>query len=177
MAYVGHSSTKNTGFVPYPGRPYGTNARCLISTDFTLRTRQHFRDVTKGKWRHNRLESFRCQHQMGSLLPLAIVFMSLVMALGVVMLILLAVNQRIIPPGWVPVDPFSINTSLERSTLFGTSLPNQDKGFNTLTHWPLGDLDAVYKNHIPILFPWFVASDPLKLMPSDECRGTLLITS
>ena len=46
-----------------------------------------------------------------------------------------------------------------------------------LTHWPLGDLDAILKMEFSILFYWLVSSDNLMIMPSDECHRTLLMIS
>ena len=41
-----------------------------------------------------------------------------------------------------------------------------------LTHWPLGDLDAILKTQFSILFYWLVSSHCLVIMPWDECHGT-----
>ena len=46
-----------------------------------------------------------------------------------------------------------------------------------LTHWLLGDLDAILKMEFSILFYWLVSSDLLMIMPSDECHRTLLMIS
>ena len=43
-----------------------------------------------------------------------------------------------------------------------------------LTHWPLGDLDSLWKVLFSILFYWLVSSQLLMIMPSDECHGTYL---
>ena len=43
-----------------------------------------------------------------------------------------------------------------------------------LTHWPLGDLDSLWKVLFSILFYWLVSSHLLTIMPSDECHGTYL---
>ena len=40
-----------------------------------------------------------------------------------------------------------------------------------LTHWPLGDLDAILKLQFSISFYWLVSSHRLKIMPWDECYG------
>ena len=50
-------------------------------------------------------------------------------------------------------------------------------GLNMLTHWPLGDLDAILKLQFPISFYWLVSSHCLMIMPWDECHGTLLMMS
>ena len=42
----------------------------------------------------------------------------------------------------------------------------------TLTHWPLGDLDAILKLQFSISFYWFVSSHHLRIIPWDECQGT-----
>ena len=41
-----------------------------------------------------------------------------------------------------------------------------------LTHWPLGDLDAILKLQFSILFHWLVSSHRLRILPWDECQGT-----
>ena len=46
-----------------------------------------------------------------------------------------------------------------------------------LTHWPLGDLNAIPKMEFSILFYWLVSSDRLMIMPYDECHRTLLMIS
>ena len=46
-----------------------------------------------------------------------------------------------------------------------------------LTHWPLGDLDAILKLQFSILFYWLVSSHHPMVMPSDECHGTSPIIS
>ena len=43
---------------------------------------------------------------------------------------------------------------------------------NILTHWPLGDLDAILKLQFSISFYWLVSSHRLRIMPWDECQGT-----
>ena len=40
-----------------------------------------------------------------------------------------------------------------------------------LTHWPLGDPDAILKLQFSILFYWFVFSQRLMIMPWDEAKG------
>ena len=47
---------------------------------------------------------------------------------------------------------------------------NSENG--SLTHWPLGNLDAILKLQFSILFYWLVSSHRLMIMPSDECHGT-----
>ena len=46
------------------------------------------------------------------------------------------------------------------------------KALQKLTHWPLGDLDAILKLQFSILFYWLVSSHRLMIMPWDECQGT-----
>ena len=49
-----------------------------------------------------------------------------------------------------------------------------------LTHWPLGNLDAILKLQFSISFYWLVSSQCLMIlviMPWDECHGTLLVIS
>ena len=50
------------------------------------------------------------------------------------------------------------------------------KGFHGLTHWPLGDIDAILlailKQQFLISFYWLVFSYRLRIMPWDECQGT-----
>ena len=46
-----------------------------------------------------------------------------------------------------------------------------------LSHWPLGDLNAILKMEFSILFYWLVSSDLLVIMPSDECHRILLMIS
>ena len=46
-----------------------------------------------------------------------------------------------------------------------------------LTHWPLGDLDAILKLQFSILFYWLVSSHCPMIMPWDECHGTSLMIS
>ena len=46
-----------------------------------------------------------------------------------------------------------------------------------LTHWPLGDLNAILKMEFSILFYWLVSSDLLMIMPSNEWHRTLLMIS
>ena len=41
-----------------------------------------------------------------------------------------------------------------------------------LTHWPLGDLDAILKLQFSILFCWLVSSDLLMIMHLYGCHGT-----
>ena len=43
-----------------------------------------------------------------------------------------------------------------------------------LTHWPLGDLDAILKPQFSFSFYWLVSSHHLRIMPWDECHGTSL---
>ena len=49
--------------------------------------------------------------------------------------------------------------------------------FGPLTHWSLGDLDAILKTRFSILFYWLVSSDFLMIMPSNKCHWTLLMVS
>ena len=42
----------------------------------------------------------------------------------------------------------------------------------TLTHWSLGDLDAILKLQFSILVYWLVSSHHPRIMPWDECQGT-----
>ena len=51
----------------------------------------------------------------------------------------------------------------------------QQVRFRALTHWLLGDLDAILKMEFSILFYWLGSSDLLMIMPSDECHRTLLM--
>ena len=44
----------------------------------------------------------------------------------------------------------------------------------SLTHWPVGDLDSIWKVLSSILFYWLVSSRLLMIMPLDECHGTYL---
>ena len=44
-----------------------------------------------------------------------------------------------------------------------------------LTHWSLGDLDAILKMQMLILFYWWVFLELLMIMPSDECHAMLLM--
>ena len=46
-----------------------------------------------------------------------------------------------------------------------------------LTHWPLGDLDAILKLQFSISFYWLVSSHHPKVMPWDECHGTSQVIS
>ena len=39
-------------------------------------------------------------------------------------------------------------------------------------HWPLGDLDAIFKLQFSISFYWLVSSHCLRIMPWDACHGT-----
>ena len=48
-------------------------------------------------------------------------------------------------------------------------------GQNELTHWPVGDMNAILKIWFSILFYWLVSSYLLMIMPSDECHRTLLM--
>ena len=41
-----------------------------------------------------------------------------------------------------------------------------------LTHWPLGDLDAILKLKFPTPFYWLVSSHRWRIMPCDEYHGT-----
>ena len=50
----------------------------------------------------------------------------------------------------------------------------QITGQASLTHWPLGDLDSIWKVLSSILFYWLVSSRLLMIMPLDECHGTYL---
>ena len=50
-------------------------------------------------------------------------------------------------------------------------------GLNELSHWSLGDLNAMSKMQFSILFYWLSSSDLLMIMASDECHRTLLIIS
>ena len=50
----------------------------------------------------------------------------------------------------------------------------QITGPASLTHWPVGDLDSVWKVLYSILFYWLVSSRLLMIMPLDECHGTYL---
>ena len=43
-----------------------------------------------------------------------------------------------------------------------------------LTHWPLGDLDAILKLQFSFSLYWLVSSHHLRIMPWDECHGTSL---
>ena len=43
---------------------------------------------------------------------------------------------------------------------------------SSLTHWPLGDLDAILKLQFSILFYWLVPSHHLIIMPWGECHET-----
>ena len=45
-------------------------------------------------------------------------------------------------------------------------------GHHELTHWPLGDLDAILKLQFSISFYWLVSSHHLMIVPSDDCHGT-----
>ena len=47
----------------------------------------------------------------------------------------------------------------------------------SLTHWPLGDLDAILELQFSILFCGLLSSYCLIIMPWDECHGTSLMTS
>ena len=64
------------------------------------------------------------------------------------------------------------------STSGFTSAPKISyKHIDGLTHWPLGDVDAIFKMQFSFIFYWLVSSDFLIIMPSDECQGTLLMIS
>ena len=47
---------------------------------------------------------------------------------------------------------------------------SSDKPLN-LTHWPLGDMDAVLKLQFSISFYWLMSSHRLRILPWDECQG------
>ena len=51
-------------------------------------------------------------------------------------------------------------------------LLQSDTVTSLVTHWPLGDLDAILKLQYSILFYWLVSSHCLMMMPWDECQGT-----
>ena len=44
--------------------------------------------------------------------------------------------------------------------------------WHQLTHWPLGNLEAILKLQFSISFYWLVSSHCLMIMPWDECEGT-----
>ena len=44
-----------------------------------------------------------------------------------------------------------------------------------LTHWPLGDPNAILKMQFSILFYWLASSDLLMIMPSNKWHRTLLM--
>ena len=50
-------------------------------------------------------------------------------------------------------------------------------GLSNLTHWPLGDMDAILKLQFSISFYWLVSSHHLWIMSWDECQGTSPMTS
>ena len=50
-------------------------------------------------------------------------------------------------------------------------------GHSELTHWPLGDLDAILKLQFSILFYLLISSHRLRIRPWDEWQGTSLMIS
>ena len=54
---------------------------------------------------------------------------------------------------------------------------NYEVSVTGLTHWPLGDLNAILKMEFSILFFWLVSWDFLMIMPSDECHRISLMIS
>ena len=55
---------------------------------------------------------------------------------------------------------------------YGNWLRHNETWEILLTHWPLGDLDAILKLQISISLYWLVSSHRLRIMPWDECQGT-----
>ena len=69
-----------------------------------------------------------------------------------------------------PVEARWFYVCLFSSSWFGVLCSDAE-----LTHWPLGDLNAIPKMEFSILFYWLESSDLLMIMPSDECVRTLLM--
>ena len=73
--------------------------------------------------------------------------------------------------------PPNKNTEVRIPTVLGPAMYEFAWFAMCLTHWPLGDLNAILKMQFSILFYWLVSSDLLMIIPPDECHRTLLMIS
>ena len=80
---------------------------------------------------------------------------------------------------WVFVQHNKENTKTLHPGPFVAEKNSMSYGWNTvmssfpfLTHWPLGDLDAILKLQFSISFYWLVSSHCLRIVPWDECQRT-----
>ena len=89
--------------------------------------------------------------------------------------ILLLWHKWIFPNGILPPKLFWNNRWYKISLFFWLN-PHRCLPY-TLTHWPLGDLDAILRLQFSILFYWLVSSDFLMIIHPDECHGTSRMVS
>ena len=71
----------------------------------------------------------------------------------------------------------SLNWTIRDSHRCTTPPPRMSPVRWPLTHWPLGNLDAILKLQFSISFYWLISSYRLRIMPWDECQGTSTMIS